>query len=107
MDPAKPSGARVYDCLLDGRDNFAADRAAAATLLERASDLKKSVRDNREFRNRVVKTAIQCLPRSQLRVTCSPERLRDRGGQDPPGARRVRRSRPHGRHPRAGTAGRG
>ncbi len=33
FDPATPSIARVYDYLLDGKDNFVADRAVAERLL--------------------------------------------------------------------------
>jgi hypothetical protein len=54
LDFTKPSIARVYDHLLDGRDNFAVDRAVAAALLQQAPELKESVRHNREFLTRAV-----------------------------------------------------
>jgi S-adenosyl methyltransferase len=31
VDPAVPTAARIYDYLLGGQDNFAADRAACGT----------------------------------------------------------------------------
>ncbi|MEV0168938.1 S-adenosyl methyltransferase [Nonomuraea fuscirosea] len=49
LDFTKAGVARVYDYLRNGQDNFAVDRAAATALLKQAPDLKKSVRDNREF----------------------------------------------------------
>ena len=36
LDTSAPSGARVYDCLLGGKDNFAVDRELAARLLDPA-----------------------------------------------------------------------
>ncbi|MCA2228785.1 SAM-dependent methyltransferase [Nonomuraea aurantiaca] len=54
LDFTQPSVARIYDYLLKGRDNFAADRAAAEALLKQAPDLRESVRDNREFLTRAV-----------------------------------------------------
>jgi hypothetical protein len=36
FDPGTPSIARVYDYLLNGKDNFAADREVAERLLARA-----------------------------------------------------------------------
>ena len=49
-----PNVARVYDALLGGRDNFAADRAQAAKLIEVDPSLPLLVRQNRAFVNRVV-----------------------------------------------------
>lgn len=51
---ARPSVPRIHDCLLEGRDNFAEDRAAAAALLKQAPDLRLAVRDNRAFLTRAV-----------------------------------------------------
>jgi O-methyltransferase involved in polyketide biosynthesis len=49
-----PNVARVYDCLLGGKDNFAADRMQAAKLTEIDPSLPGLVRQNRAFVNRVV-----------------------------------------------------
>jgi O-methyltransferase involved in polyketide biosynthesis len=49
FDPAKPSAARVYDYLLGGKDNFAADRQAAAALLQALPDAGDAARTNRAF----------------------------------------------------------
>ena len=44
-----PNVARVYDCLLGGKDNFAADREAAARLLEAVPSAALVARENRAF----------------------------------------------------------
>jgi hypothetical protein len=49
FDPDKPSAARVYDYLLGGKDNFAADRDAAAMLLEALPDAAHVAKANRAF----------------------------------------------------------
>ena len=49
FDPDKPSAARVYDYLLGGKDNFAADRDAAAKLLEALPDAALVAKANRAF----------------------------------------------------------
>jgi hypothetical protein len=49
FDPDKPSAARVYDYLLGGKDNFAADRDAAAKLLEALPDAADVAKANRAF----------------------------------------------------------
>jgi O-methyltransferase involved in polyketide biosynthesis len=54
IDTSVPNVARVYDCLLGGKDNFAADRIQAAKLIEFDPSLPSLVRQNREFVNRVV-----------------------------------------------------
>jgi len=47
--------ARIYDCLLGGKDNYAADREAAAKLLAAVPDAAVAARDNREFLGRAVR----------------------------------------------------
>lgn len=55
VDPATPNVARIYDCLLGGKDNFAADRAAAQQLIAAIPDIAAIARDNRAFLVRVVR----------------------------------------------------
>jgi O-methyltransferase involved in polyketide biosynthesis len=54
IDTSVPNMARVYDALLGGKDNFAADRIQAAKLIEFDPSLPNLVRQNRAFVNRVV-----------------------------------------------------
>jgi len=54
IDTSVPNMARVYDSLLGGKDNFAADRIQAAKLIEFDPSLPGLVRQNREFVSRVV-----------------------------------------------------
>lgn len=54
IDTRVPNVARVYDSLLGGKDNFAADRAQAAKLTELDPSLPGLVVQNRAFINRVV-----------------------------------------------------
>ncbi len=49
FDPSTPSIARVYDYLLGGKDNFAADREVAQKLLAVAPLTIKVTRENRQF----------------------------------------------------------
>jgi O-methyltransferase involved in polyketide biosynthesis len=49
FDPSRPNAARVYDYLLGGKDNFAADRDAAAQLLSALPDAGRVARANRAF----------------------------------------------------------
>jgi hypothetical protein len=49
FDPTVPSIARVYDYLLNGKDNFAVDRAVAEKLLAVAPTAADVMRENRQF----------------------------------------------------------
>jgi S-adenosyl methyltransferase len=49
-----PNAARIYDCLLGGKDNYQADRAAAAQLQQILPDVATAARANRHFLERVV-----------------------------------------------------
>jgi predicted O-methyltransferase YrrM len=55
VGPTTPNAARIYDYLLGGKDNFAADRAAAEQLLEVAPGAAITVRENRRFLRRAVR----------------------------------------------------
>ena len=49
-----PHSARIYDFLLGGKDNFPADREAAAEITKDWPNLPKSMRANRDFMRRVI-----------------------------------------------------
>ena len=54
FDPKSPSVARVYDYGLGGKDNFAADREAAARLLALYPSVSKAIAANKPFVGRAV-----------------------------------------------------
>ena len=54
FDASKPSIARVYDVMLGGKDNFAADREVAAKLVAAYPLFAKWARDNRVFLGQAV-----------------------------------------------------
>ena len=54
FDPRSPSIARVYDYLLGGKDNFAADRAVAQKLLAVYPPIIETVPESRRFVERAV-----------------------------------------------------
>lgn len=55
FDPSVPNVARVYDCLLGGKDNYAADREAAREILEIEPRAAAAARQNRDFLCRAVR----------------------------------------------------
>jgi hypothetical protein len=55
LDVTVANVARVYDHLLGGKDNFAADRRAAARLLEAVPGAAIAARENRAFLGRAVR----------------------------------------------------
>lgn len=55
FDPTRPNVARMNDYFLGGKDNFAADRAAAERALEVAPELLVLTREWRKFIRRVVR----------------------------------------------------
>ncbi|MEE1736574.1 SAM-dependent methyltransferase [Streptomyces sp. BE147] len=59
VDVRTPSVARMYDHLLDGKDNFAADRAACDDLLRQVPSMKLLALNNRAFLRRVVHSLAQ------------------------------------------------
>jgi S-adenosyl methyltransferase len=57
FDTAKPNIARVWDCWLGGKDNFAADRKLAQKLLEVHPPSAQMAQENRRFLGRAVSYA--------------------------------------------------
>lgn len=55
FDVSRPNVARVYDALLRGKDNFAADRALVGEILRQAPKAPLSAMANRAFLRRVVR----------------------------------------------------
>ena len=55
IDVTVPSVARMYDFLLDGKDNYPADRAATEQLLLQVPSMKVLALNNRQFLRRVVR----------------------------------------------------
>ncbi|HUN36947.1 MAG TPA: SAM-dependent methyltransferase [Trebonia sp.] len=54
FDPKKPSIARVYDYVLGGKDNFAADRELAEQLIALFPPIVTTAKENKEFLDRAV-----------------------------------------------------
>jgi S-adenosyl methyltransferase len=54
FNPTIPNVARIYDFLLGGKDNYAADREAAQRLLDAVPGAVRAARDNRRFLGRAV-----------------------------------------------------
>jgi hypothetical protein len=55
VDLRTPNVARMYDYLLGGKDNFAADRAAVEEVVRHAPDTPFMARENRRFLGRAVR----------------------------------------------------
>jgi S-adenosyl methyltransferase len=55
IDTTKAHPARIYDCWLGGKDNFAADRDAAELALQAYPALAEAIRSNRAFLGRAVR----------------------------------------------------
>jgi hypothetical protein len=53
LNTSVPHSARIYDYILGGKDNFEADRIAAAAIMEATPDIPVSMRANRQFMARV------------------------------------------------------
>ena len=71
IDARTPNVARIYDYLLGGKDNFAADREACRRLVAAIPDAAAIARDNRSFLGRVVR---------YLAVTAGIRQFLDLGG---------------------------
>lgn len=59
FNPAQPHIARVYDYLLGGKDNFAADRAMADRIIESLPTVQVGVRAQRSVLGRVVRYLVE------------------------------------------------
>ncbi|MEU8378791.1 SAM-dependent methyltransferase [Streptosporangium sp. NPDC048865] len=59
VDPSVPNVARMYDYYLDGKDNFASDRAAAEQILKLFPDTRDSAKENRAFLARAVRHVVE------------------------------------------------
>jgi hypothetical protein len=55
IDTTRAHPARIYDCWLGGKDNFAADREAAELALQAYPELAAAIRSNRAFLGRAVR----------------------------------------------------
>jgi hypothetical protein len=55
FDTGVPNVARIYDALLGGKNNYAADREAARELLKAVPDAAEAARENRAFLGRAVR----------------------------------------------------
>jgi S-adenosyl methyltransferase len=58
LDTTTPNIARMYDYMLDGKDNFAADRDAAGKLIAMMPQLPLVARANRAFLRRAVRALV-------------------------------------------------
>ena len=63
IDTSTPHTARMYDYFLGGKDNFAADRAAAQAVLEAMPELPLTLRLNRQF----LRSAVRWTARHGIR----------------------------------------
>jgi hypothetical protein len=55
IDMSRPHSSRIYDYLLGGKDNFAADRETATVALEAWPTARTAARENRAFLGRAVR----------------------------------------------------
>ena len=65
-----PNEARVLDYLLGGKDNFAADRAAAKKAVEVAPELPMMAREGRKFLGRAVRFLVEQGIRQFIDIGC-------------------------------------
>jgi SAM-dependent methyltransferase len=55
IDPSRPAEARVYDYMIGGKNNFAADRELAERVLKHSPHAHTATRENRGFLGRAVR----------------------------------------------------
>ena len=70
FDPTMPNEARMLDYMLGGKDNFAADRAAADRALALAPELPIMARESRKFVRRSVRYLVRAGIRQFIDVGC-------------------------------------
>jgi O-methyltransferase involved in polyketide biosynthesis len=68
FDTMVPNVARIYDFMLGGKDNFAADRAAAEKLAKQVPHCALAARQNRDFLGRVVRALAEAGIRQFLDI---------------------------------------
>jgi hypothetical protein len=66
FDPSRPNVARVYDYLLGGKDNFAADRAVGDQIIAGLPEVQAGVQAQRAVLGRVVRYLVGSAGVSQL-----------------------------------------
>jgi hypothetical protein len=59
IDTSRPHSARVYDYLVGGKNNFAADRAIAEKVLQKSPNARIAPRENRAFLGRAVEFLVK------------------------------------------------
>jgi len=59
IDATVPNAARMYDYYLGGKDNYAADRAAAEAVLTVAPEMREAARSGRALIKRVVEQLVR------------------------------------------------
>jgi hypothetical protein len=59
LQPDRPNAARMFDYYLGGKDNFAADRAAAEMVLQVAPWMPEAARQGRELISRTVRHLVE------------------------------------------------
>lgn len=67
-DTSEPSSARIYDCMLGGSHNFAADRAMADQVERAVPGIRSAARVNRAFLARAVRFMIEAGVRQFLDI---------------------------------------
>ncbi|GAA3218933.1 SAM-dependent methyltransferase [Actinocorallia longicatena] len=70
FDPRVPNEARVLDFMMGGKDNFAADRKAAAEILEFAPEIPMMIRESRKFLARTVRYLAEHGVRQYVDIGC-------------------------------------
>jgi hypothetical protein len=68
LDPSKPTSARVYNCLLGGKDNYEIDQRVAERMRMVAPDINRSVWYSRRFLEKAVIVAAKADVRQFLNV---------------------------------------
>jgi hypothetical protein len=76
FDASRPHVARVYDYLLGGKDNFAADRAIGDKMLASIPAVQLGVRAQRDVLGRVVRYLVRDVGLRQL-LDIEPPTVRD------------------------------